>query len=234
MIGKTVRRQLFTMLFAITCLAFLATASLGQTGRKKPSVKPTPTPPVTTSGAEIISRADDQAQPLVFVEPGVVKQAEQPTQDQSQNVKDLTARIKKLEAAKTSEYDENQKRLLLNLDILTKAEQRADGLRKQLFEMLEKENTLKSRLDQIEYDSRPELINRSATFSGSMKPEEVREARKRSLDAEKQNLQALLVEVQASRANLTASVQRADAMVEKLRFKLEKEIDDALADPKEN
>ncbi len=100
--------------------------------------------------------------------------------------------------------------------------------------MIEKENTIKSRIDQIEYDSRPESINRSATFSGSMKPEEIRESRKRSLDAEKQNLQSLLAEVQVSRANLAATVQRADAMVEKLRFKMEKEIDDALADPKDD
>ena len=149
-------------------------------------------------------------------------------------MKELTARIKELEAAQVNEYDEKQKRLLLNLDILTKAEQRADGLRKQLFEMIEKENTIKTRIDQIEYDSRPESINRSATFSGSMKPEEIRESRKRSLDAEKQNLQSLLAEVQVSRANLAATVQRADAMVEKLRFKMEKEIDDALADPKED
>ena len=229
----SVSRQLSAVVFAIGCVVIMAAASSAQTGRKKPTAKPTPTPVVTT-GAEIISQAGDQPQQLVFVEPGAVKQADPPVQDQSQKVKELTARIKKLEAAQVNEYDEKQKRLLLNLDILTKAEQRADGLRKQLFEMIEKENTIKTRIDQIEYDSRPESINRSATFSGSMKPEEIRESRKRSLDAEKQNLQSLLAEVQVSRANLAATVQRADAMVEKLRFKMEKEIDDALADPKED
>jgi len=229
----SVRRQLSAIVFAIGCVVFMASGSSAQTGRKKPTARPTPTPVVAT-GAEIISQAGDQSQQMVFVEPGAVKQADPPVQDQTQKVKELTARIKKLESAQVNEYDEKQKRLLLNLDILTKAEQRADGLRKQLFEMIEKENTLKTRIDQIEFDSRPESINRSATFSGSMKPEEIRESRRRSLDAEKQNLQSLLAEVQVSRANLAATVQRADAMVEKLRFKLEKEIDDALADPKED
>jgi hypothetical protein len=229
----SVRRQLSAIVFAIGCVVFVASGSSAQTGRKKPTARPTPTPVVAT-GAEIISQAGDQSQQMVFVEPGAVKQADPPVQDQTQKVKELTARIKKLESAQVNEYDEKQKRLLLNLDILTKAEQRADGLRKQLFEMIEKENTLKTRIDQIEFDSRPESINRSATFSGSMKPEEIRESRRRSLDAEKQNLQSLLAEVQVSRANLAATVQRADAMVEKLRFKLEKEIDDALADPKED
>ena len=229
----SVRRQLSAIVFAIGCVVFMASGSSAQTGRKKPTARPTPTPVVAT-GAEIISQAGDQSQQMVFVEPGAVKQADPLVQDQTQKVKELTARIKKLESAQVNEYDEKQKRLLLNLDILTKAEQRADGLRKQLFEMIEKENTLKTRIDQIEFDSRPESINRSATFSGSMKPEEIRESRRRSLDAEKQNLQSLLAEVQVSRANLAATVQRADAMVEKLRFKLEKEIDDALADPKED
>lgn len=229
----SVSRQLSAIVFAIGCVVFMASGSSAQTGRKKPTARPTPTPVVAT-GAEIISQAGDQSQQMVFVEPGAVKQADPPVQDQTQKVKELTARIKKLESAQVNEYDEKQKRLLLNLDILTKAEQRADGLRKQLFEMIEKENTLKTRIDQIEFDSRPESINRSATFSGSMKPEEIRESRRRSLDAEKQNLQSLLAEVQVSRANLAATVQRADAMVEKLRFKLEKEIDDALADPKED
>lgn len=229
----SVSRQLSAIVFAIGCVVFMASGSSAQTGRKKPTARPTPTPVVAT-GTEIISQAGDQSQQMVFVEPGAVKQADPPVQDQTQKVKELTARIKKLESAQVNEYDEKQKRLLLNLDILTKAEQRADGLRKQLFEMIEKENTLKTRIDQIEFDSRPESINRSATFSGSMKPEEIRESRRRSLDAEKQNLQSLLAEVQVSRANLAATVQRADAMVEKLRFKLEKEIDDALADPKED
>ncbi|HQY68420.1 MAG TPA: hypothetical protein PLD38_14160 [Pyrinomonadaceae bacterium] len=227
------RRFLISILLASGIIAIITMSAFAQTKRKKPSPGPTPTPTATT-GAEIISTADDQNPPLVFLDPAAVKQNNQPIDDQSQKVKDLTARIKKLEAARTNEYDEKQKRLLLNLDILTRAEQRADGLRKQLFEMIEKENTLKSRIDQIETESRPESINRSATFSGSMKPEEIREMRKRSLDAEKQNLQSLLNEVQSSHANLTATVQRADAMVEKLRFKLEKEIDDALEDPKDN
>ena len=225
-------RNFYVVLTVVIAVGALAINAKAQSTRKKPTVKPsavtTPTPPA--GDAEIISRADDLMNPPVITESNVVKQPETTNDDSAAKIKELTARIKKLESNKANEYDEKQKRLLLNLDILTRAEQRADGLRKQLFEMIEKENTIKSRIDQIETESRPEIINRSATFSGSMKPEEVREQRKKSLDAEKQNLQSLLNEVQLTRANLTANVQRSDAMVEKLRFKLEKEIDDALND----
>ncbi len=225
-------RNCLLVLTVVVAAGASAISADAQSTRKKPAVKPiavtTPTPPA--GDAEIISRADDLMNPPVITDSTVIKQPENATDDSAQKIKELNTRIKRLESNKTNEYDEKQKRLLLNLDILTRAEQRADGLRKQLFEMIEKENTIKSRIDQIETDSRPEIINRSATFSGSMKPEEVREQRKKSLDAEKQNLQSLLNEIQLTRAKLTANVQRSDAMVEKLRFKLEKEIDDALND----
>jgi hypothetical protein len=142
--------------------------------------------------------------------------------------------VKRLESQKASgtsgSADDKQKALLMNLDIITRAEQRADALRKQLFEMIEKENTIKTRLEQIEYDIRPEVVERSVQIAGSMRPEEVREARRRSLAAEKNNLQSLLTEIQSTRTNLASALQRADQMVEKLRFKLEKDIDDALED----
>jgi len=214
---------------AILSVVVLFTAGAdAQSTRKRQAVRPIPAATPPAGDAEVIKRADDPVPQMVFVDPQSMQKSEpQPPDDSAQKIKDLNARIKKLEANRTNEYDEKQKRLMLNLDILTRAEQRSEGLRKQLFEMIEKENTIKSRIDQIETDSRPEIINRAATFSGSMKPEEVRELRKRSLDAEKQNLLAFLTEVQSTRANLTANVQRSDAMVEKLRAKLEKDIDES-------
>ncbi len=118
----------------------------------------------------------------------------------------------------------------MNLDILTKAEQRADSLRKQLFEMIEKESTIRTKLDQIENNIRPEVIDREIAFAGTMRPEELRNMRKKNMEIERTNLQSLLVEVQKTKANIDQNVQKADSLVEKLRVKLEKEIDDALAD----
>ena len=146
----------------------------------------------------------------------------------------LGNRIKNLEAGNKNvakaDPDEKQKRLLLNLDILTRAEQRSESLRKQVFEMLEKENAVKTKLDSLEWDLRPEVIERSTALIGSLRPEELRASRKKSLESERVNLQALLTEIQRARATLDQSLQRADALVEKLRNKFEKEIDTALED----
>ncbi|HYJ90838.1 MAG TPA: hypothetical protein VEV84_06000, partial [Pyrinomonadaceae bacterium] len=147
---------------------------------------------------------------------------------------DLQTRIKKLEAAKPDDYETKQKRLSMNLDILTKAEQRSEDLRKQRFELAEKENSTRLRLDQIDIESRPEMIERSIATVGSLRPEELREAKRKSLEAEKRNLQSLLNDITSTRAALDQSLLKSDALIEKLRTKLEKDIDDALGDDQPN
>ena len=178
------------------------------------------------TGAEIISRADDYVEvPRPAVKPA--EKEEVKPDNSSALIKELYERIKKLEDGQKSTYDDKQKRLLLNLDILTRAEQRSESLRKQNFEMIEKENSVKSRLEQIEIDIRPESINRTLQMAGSMKPEEIRESRRKSLEAERGNLNSLLVEIQSTRANINLNLQKANEMVEKLRNKLEKDIDES-------
>ena len=221
-------------LLAAVLLVFSVGAD-AQRSRAKP--KPLATPLPTLAGAEIISRADDPTQIVAVTQTQPSEKAvEKPIVTNAQRIKELNERIQKLEStAKKNDYDEKQKRMLMNLDILTRAEQRSESLRKQLFEMIEKENTVKSRLNQIDIDLRLENIERSVQLTGSMRPEEVRENRRKSLQAEKSNLEALLTDIQSTHGNLTFNLQKADAMVEKLRNKLEKDIDDSfLKDDNDN
>lgn len=213
----------YRFIFVVLVFAILCTAAYAQP-KSKP--KPLATPVPTLTGAEIISRAEDYQEPT-RTEPQVEKPVEKPTTTTSARIKELTERIKKLEETREVTYDEKQKRMLLNLDILTRAEQRSESLRKQLFEMIEKENSIKMRLDQIDLDMRPEAIERSLQLAGSLRPEDVRESRRKTLLAEKNNLAALLVQIQQNRSNLEMSVNKADLMVEKLRAKLEKDIDES-------
>ena len=206
---------------ALLCAAvsIFSIASAAQTPRRTP--KPLATPPRVLTGAEIISQAGDLEE-TPAENRSIPITAPPESEPASAAIRERMTKGKKLT------YDEKQKRLMMNLDILTRAEQRTESLRKQLFEMIEKENTVKTRLDQIQYDSRPEMIERSAQLVGSLRPEEIRDNRRKSLEAERTNLQGLLNEIQINKANLNTNLLRADAMVEKLRTKLEKEIDDAL------
>ncbi|MBK6722111.1 MAG: hypothetical protein IPG58_02180 [Acidobacteria bacterium] len=213
--NKVSRSILFATIVGTTSLIAFAQA---------PISKPLATPPPAANTAEIISRDRDLVEtPITVKTPEKV--VEKPVA--TPGVGELMERIKRLEAGQTSTYDEKQKRLLLNLDILTRAEQRSESLRKQLFEMIEKENTVRSRLDQLEFESRPEVIERALQLNGSMKPEDVRDNRRKSLNAEKANLNSLLTEIQSSRASLNLNFMKAEQMVELLRVKLEKDITDS-------
>lgn len=198
---------------------------------------PRPTPPPSTEPG-VVSRADDF--PIELLQGTPVQPQQQgdslivgtvPSSDAT--IEELRERLAKLEASKKNDSAEIQKRLATNLDILTKAEQRVDALRKQQFEMIEKESSVKGRLDQIDNDLRPEAIERVTSMTGSLRPEELREQRRRSLMLEKQNLTVLLTEVQKNKANLDSNVLRAESLVERLRLRLEKDIDSALKQDEE-
>lgn len=215
------------------------TRRTGKTPKARSTAKPKPTPTPTPylTGPEIISRASDQNELELIGTPMRTDGSGQTVMlnpdnvnEQSKLIEELRTKVRQLEADKRSDPDAVQKRLLLNLDILTRAEQRSESLRKQGFEMIEKENEIRKRLDVIEIEIRPEMIERSTALAGSLRPEEVREARRKQLEGERGNLQTLLSEVQRNRSNLEVNIQRADSLVERLRLKLEKDIDDAIAD----
>ncbi|MBK9215857.1 MAG: hypothetical protein IPM59_09705 [Chloracidobacterium sp.] len=212
----------------ISSVVGLVTAGVSAQGSQpKASPRPLATPPPTVTGAEIISRAGELVEAPSRSSTPDIEPRDKDDAETNTTVRELTERIKRLEANRKDPYDEKQKRMLLNLDILTRAEQRAESLRKQHFEMIEKESAIKTRLEQLEYDSRPEVIERTLQLSGSLRPEEVRDSRRRSIAAERTNLQLLLTEIEAARSNLADNVQRADQMVERLRLKLERDIENS-------
>jgi hypothetical protein len=228
--------NIFLSLFVLSVCLIGFTESNGQTTRRTRSSIPqpvgTPVPSSTLTIPEIVRRADE-----TDIEPPSVISADTQTTENTDNVdvlkekiNELNAKIKTLESENKPEADAREKKLLLSLDILSRAEQRAESLHKQLFEIIEKENTVKSRIEQIIYDMRPEMIDRNVAFAGSLRPEEVRDARRKSLESEKANLESLLTQIQSNRAKLEQSVERADQLVEKIRLKFEKEIDDALVE----
>ena len=144
-------------------------------------------------------------------------------------VVDMTA----LPAAPTSftlNISEAQKQMVLYLDILTKTEARAELLRSRLFSIIEKENSLMSSVSQLEFGLRPDQIQNSAALTGSLRPENVREARMQSLQTQKANTESLLAQVRASRRNLESAIVAADRLVERVRSKFEALVDAALSE----
>ena len=226
---------LISALFITFCAAGFSETNAQTKRRSRSSIpKPVATPVAsqTLIIPEIVRRADETDLDNQNVSTEENQTVENPPDvEVLQNKIDaLNAKIRKLESGNKGESDAKEKKLLMSLDILSRAEQRTESLRKQLYEVIEKENTVKARIEQIDYDMRPEMIDRNAAFAGSLRPEDVRDARRKSLASEKANLQSLLTQLQSNREKLEQSVERADFLVEKIRLKFEKEIDDALID----
>ena len=121
---------------------------------------------------------------------------------------------------------ESQQRQTLDLQRLMYSEQRAENLRKQLFETQDKELDTQRKIEEVEFNLRPEVIERMASFSGSTRPDEVREQRRIALEKERQRLNLQLETLQKNRVRLESAVEQADREVDKLRARLDKESDE--------
>lgn len=130
---------------------------------------------------------------------------------------------------------ETQSRISSNFTLLTQAEQRAEMLRRQLLELIEKETSYRTRLTQVEEDMRPENVERSMSTYGTTRTAEMRDTRRRVLESERRGYQSLLTLTTESRGRLEEEVRQADLLVMKLRQRLnpliEKEIDKLTTQP---
>lgn len=138
------------------------------------------------------------------------------------SVQTLNVRLSEIVARESNQSSSpnEQTRIGINLDLLTRAEQRADVLRKQLFELIEKETSLRIRLGQIEEDMRPENVERALNPYGTTRTAELRDARRRALENERKGIDSLLNQITQSRRQLEEDVKQADLMVFKLRQRI--------------
>lgn len=150
--------------------------------------------------------------------------------DLKRKMEEVLSRIDLLEGTRKNDLTEKQRKLLWNIEILSKAEGRAEFLRQRLLELTEKESTIRSRLNEIEIESTDETINRSVALIGGLRTDVLREQKRKALNLEKENLLNLLTQIQNHKLSLQENITKADALVEKLRMVIEAEIEEALTD----
>ena len=141
------------------------------------------------------------------------------------SVQTLNARLKAIAEellSPDSKESDNQKvkQIATNLDLLSHTEERAEVLRKQLLELIEKETTYRTRLTQMDEDIRPENIERALAGIGTTRTAEMRDTRRRSLDSERKGLESLLALTGQSRIRLEEDVRQADQLVSSFRQRL--------------
>jgi len=230
-------RQSALLVSLVLLLSILVIDAGGQNRRKRRPRRATPRPVVTNPviappGAEqspgepterIISTADENstgtqetAETQPTNKPASKKAADDPKMQDTINA--LSNQVDRLND-KLTQMSEND-RSLLDMERLTRAEQRAESLRLQQVDVEGKLADLQSKLEQIEYSLKPENIERAAGY-GTTRPEEARDTRRRQLESEKARTIAQIRILETSRTKLETAVATADAEVDTLRRRLE-------------
>ena len=142
--------------------------------------------------------------------------------------KNFKAFLEKLPQGLT--FNEKQQNLLLAFEILNRAEQRLEILQKFQIELTEKQADLKNRLTQVEQDMTPQGIERSVTFLGTTNTEEVRDSRRKTMEAERNNLRSLISQVGQNLADTSNEVREAATFVKRLRDKILPQIEREVSD----
>jgi outer membrane murein-binding lipoprotein Lpp len=190
------------------------------TSRVRPEPVQTPTLPGEPS---VVSTADEgqEAQPRRTT--GRARQSQQSTQAENDRlhgtVRDLSTQVEQL-SGQLDQMKADQ-RAMYDLERLTRSEQRAEELRRQLREITDKEFQLQERLAEIDYEAQPDSIQRRAALIGSLNPGAVRDAISQQLDRERTRIRKQLELLGTSRARLETAVATADAEVERLRQRVE-------------
>jgi hypothetical protein len=190
-------------------------------------------PPTTSANGDIkIISTADQTEGETSSDSVQSKKA-QPEDDTSEDMKhsinNLSNQVNRLND-KLSQMQEDD-RYQLDMERLTRAEQRAEQVRSQLIDTQTKIADLESKLEEIEYSLKPENIERVTQGMGTLRPEQVREARKKQLEGERTRIQAQLKILENGKNRLEVSSANADAEVDNLRAKLNQRRDQMDAEP---
>jgi hypothetical protein len=226
------RLALFAFAVLISLSLCLVDAQGQRRKRRTRKAKPAAPKPVITnptiapagedgSDVKIVSTAEDgtdQESKSSSDKPEAKKKPDN-EEDMQQTVNKLSNQVDRLNN-KLGQIQEND-RAMVDLERLTRAEQRAEGLRAQLLDNETKMADLQARLDQIEFAIKPENIERSTATYGSTRPEEAREAIRRSLQNDKTRVENQIKILENGKTRLEQAITTADAEVDMIRRRLE-------------
>ena len=144
---------------------------------------------------------------------------EQNPEEMKKTIRTLSTQVDAL-TNKINQMDASQ-RQLVDLERLSRAEQRSASLWKELRDVETQQADLQARVEEISYAMKPENIERSVAGYGTTRPEELREQRRKQLENEKTRIEKQLEQLGANHARLEQAIASADAEVERLHKRLD-------------
>ena len=116
---------------------------------------------------------------------------------------------------------EQSQQSMVDLERLSRAEQRSAQLRSELRDVQQKKGELEAHLEDVEYALKPENIERATAGYGTTRPEDLREQRRKQLESERERVRKQLAEFQTSEDRLQQAIATSDAEVDRLQKKLD-------------
>lgn len=224
---KYLVRKFVTCAVALFLIAgFLLVDSSAQKSKRKrktapritnPAIsQPTPVDDANANSSGDTSNANNSA--------GTETQPARPATDEDpqamkKTIHTLSTQVDKL-TDKINQMEESQKSLV-DLERLSRAEQRSSALHTELSTVQAKQAELEARAEDIDYALKPENIERSTAGYGTTRPEELREQRRKQLESERERVRKQLDQLAASQTRLEQAIATSDAEVDRLRKKLD-------------
>lgn len=144
---------------------------------------------------------------------------EQDPESMKRTIQTLSNQVDKL-TDKLNQMEESQ-RSLVDLERLSRAEQRSSQLRSEQRQVQAKIGELEVHLEDVEFALKPENVERATQVYGTTRPEELRAQRRRQLETERERVRKQLEQLRASDEHLTQAIATSDAEAERLQKKLD-------------
>lgn len=116
---------------------------------------------------------------------------------------------------------QNSQQSMVDLERLSRAEQRSSQLRTELRDVESKKADLEAHLDQVENDLKPENIERAVAGYGTTRPEELRAQRQKQLENDRNRTRQQIDQLTASESRIQQAIATSDIEVDRLQKKLE-------------
>jgi chromosome segregation ATPase len=163
----------------------------------------------STSDTSSTDNANAAASPTPTDDPEAMKKTIRTLSDQ---VDRLNGKLNQMEQSQQS---------MVDLERLSRAEQRSAQFRTELREVQAKKADLEAHLEDVEFALRPENIERATAGYGTTRPEEVRAQRQKQLETERDRVRKQLDQLTASEAHLQEAIATSDAEVDRLQKKMD-------------
>lgn len=219
---KRSARSLAAAVLAVLLIGLFLVDSSAQRRRRKQRTRRPPAPRITNPEIYQPATADEinaNSNSSSATEETNTAPATTSSQDPESTIRNLSTQVDKL-TNKINQMEESQ-RQLVDLERLSRAEQRSAALWKELREVEAQQTDLQARAEELVYALKPENIERSVAGYGTTRPEELREQRRRQLESEKTRVGKQLEQLAANHVRLEQAIAAADTEVDRLRKRLD-------------